>query len=154
MNFDVIVDERYKETEIKIYANKRDNKIDQIIDTIKQIENNKDIKLNGYINRELFILSLADINRFYTEFGVVYAEVEGESFRLKEKLYEIENKIQKTSFCRISKSEIVNINMIKKVDLSIKGTICIIFKDGSNSYTSRRFVKKVKEFLLKEKGSV
>ena len=120
MNFDVIIDEKYKETVIKIYANKRDNKIDQIIDTIKQIENNKDIKLNGYINRELFILSLADINRFYTEFGVVYAEVEGESFRY----------------------------------LSIKGTICIIFKDGSNSYTSRRFVKKVKEFLLKEKGSV
>ena len=116
MNFDVIIDEKYKETVIKIYANKRDNKIDQIIDTIKQIENNKDIKLNGYINRELFILSLADINRFYTEFGVVYAEVEGESFRLKEKLYEIENKIQKTSFCRISKSEVnwININLKKR----------------------------------------
>ena len=154
MNIDVIEDKKYIETEIKIYTNKRDNKIEKIIDSIKSIEDKKEIKINGYIDRELFILNLSNINKFYTEFGISYAQIEDISYRLKEKLYMLEDMIKETSFIRISKSEIINVDKIKKIDLSLRGTICITFKDGSNAYTSRRFVKRVKEFLLKEKGCV
>ena len=154
MNIDVIEDKKYIETEIKIYTNKKDNKIEKIIDSIKSIEDKKEIKINGYIDRELFVLNLSNINKFYTEFGISYAQIEDISYRLKEKLYMLENMIKETSFIRISKSEIINVDKIKKIDLSLRGTICITFKDGSNVYTSRRFVKRVKEFLLKEKGCV
>lgn len=154
MNIDVIVDKKYIDTEIKIYTDKKDNKIEEIINSIKNCANKKDIHLNGYINKELFILNLSNVNKFYTEFGIAYAQVEDESYKLKEKLYEIEEMVKNTPFIRISKSEIVNIDNIKKIDLSLKGTICIIFKNGSNAYTSRRFMKKVKSFLLEEKGSV
>ncbi|MDO5293608.1 MAG: LytTR family transcriptional regulator DNA-binding domain-containing protein [bacterium] len=36
---------------------------------------------------------------------------------------------------------------IKKFDLSLNGTVCIYFKDGTNTFVSRRYVKKVKSKL-------
>ena len=66
---------------------------------------------------------------------------------LKARLYELEERLAKKNFIRISNSEIVNFSKIKNFDLSLAGTITIIFKDGSKTYVSRRYVKKIKQFL-------
>ena len=50
-------------------------------------------------------------------------------------------------FIRISKSEIVNLKMVDSLDLSFIGTICIKLKNGTNTYVSRRYVKKIKQIL-------
>lgn len=50
-------------------------------------------------------------------------------------------------FVRVSNSEIINLKKIKNFDLSLAGTICVKFLDGSTTYVSRRYVTKIKEIL-------
>lgn len=63
------------------------------------------------------------------------------------KLYELESQLDKRQFIRISKSEIVNIRKIKKLDISHAGTIKVALMDGTETYTSRRNVSKLKAVL-------
>jgi len=70
-----------------------------------------------------------------------------EVYSIQEKLYELEERLDEGQFFRISKSEIVNLKKIKRLDLSITGTIKVILSDGTESYTSRRNVTKLKQIL-------
>ena len=48
---------------------------------------------------------------------------------------------------RISKSEIINLRFVKRLDLSITGTIGIQLKTGETAYVSRRYVNRIKSIL-------
>ena len=61
-------------------------------------------------------------------------------------MYEIEHRLN-NSFVRISRSEIINISYIKKLDLYFKGTIAVELKNGTVSYVSRRNLKNFKKVL-------
>ena len=50
-------------------------------------------------------------------------------------------------FLRISNSEIVNSAAILRLDISLTGTIGVELRGGIRTYASRRYVKKIKEFL-------
>lgn len=52
-----------------------------------------------------------------------------------------------TSFIRISKSEIVNIEMIEKLLLEPNGLIRMYLKNEDYTYSSRRYLKSIKERL-------
>jgi DNA-binding LytR/AlgR family response regulator len=69
------------------------------------------------------------------------------SYVVQEKLYELEERLDAGQFFRISKSEIVNLKKIKRLDMSITGTIKVILSDGTETYTSRRNVTKLKQCL-------
>ena len=155
MKIDVIVDEKYKETEVKIYTSKRDEEVDSIIRKIEQasMEKKENIVINAYIDKVAYRVKISNVNRFYTELGSTYVSADGVTYKIKNKLYELEEKLKNTSFVRISKSEIINVDKILKIDMSFVGTIQVYFIDGSTTYVSRRFIKKVKRFLMEEKGS-
>ena len=50
-------------------------------------------------------------------------------------------------FLRISKSEIINLRKIERLDMSITGTIKVVLTDGTETFTSRRNVTKLKKSL-------
>ena len=62
-------------------------------------------------------------------------------------LYELEGKLDRHTFVRISNSEIVNLRKVAALDLSLTGTIRLKLTDGTVCYASRRYVKKIKEAL-------
>lgn len=96
---------------------------------------------------EKVMIPLRDILRFYSENQKVIArDMEG-SYVVQEKLYELEERLDAGQFFRISKSEIVNLKKIKRLDMSITGTIKVILSDGTETYTSRRNVTKLKQCL-------
>lgn len=67
-------------------------------------------------------------------------------------MYELEEELEESVFIRISKAEIINIRKIKRVDMNTIGTIKVIMRDGTETYTSRRNVTRLKKAL--EKGIV
>lgn len=96
---------------------------------------------------EKVMIPLRDILRFYSENQKVIArDMEG-SYVVQEKLYELEERLDAGQFFRISKSEIVNLKKIKRLDMSITGTIKVTLSDGTETYTSRRNVTKLKQCL-------
>ena len=68
-------------------------------------------------------------------------------FDLKERLYELEARLDRHTFVRISQSEIVNLTKVTALDLTLTGTIKMTLAGDTVCYVSRRYVKKIKEAL-------
>ena len=96
---------------------------------------------------EKVVIPLRDILRFYTENQKVMAQDGSGVYSTQEKLYELEERLDEGMFFRISKSEIVNLKKIRRLDMSVTGTIKVILADGTETYTSRRNVTKLKQCL-------
>ncbi len=92
-------------------------------------------------------LSEADILRCYGEEKGVKVQTIGAVYDLRERLYELEARLDRHTFVRISHSEIVNLRKVTALDLSLTGTIRIALTGGTVCYVSRRYVKKIKETL-------
>ena len=88
-----------------------------------------------------------DILRCYGEDKGVRVQTPAGVYDLKERLYELEGKLDRHAFVRISHSEIVNLRKVTALDLSLTGTIRITLAGGTVCYASRRYVKKMKEAL-------
>ena len=143
MDIEVIVDDKYKNTKIAIYTNKLSDDITCLIDYIK---NQKYSKIYGFLNDTLYFLNLNDIFLIYSENGKVYAKTNENTYLLKYRLYQLEELLD-NNFIRISNSEIINIKKVKNLDFSIFGTIKINFINNTYTYASRRFIKKIKDYL-------
>ena len=93
--------------------------------------------------------SPADILRFYAEDKGVFALLaDGQVCTVRARLYELEELLDRHTFVRISHSEIVNLKQVTALDLSLSGTIKITLANGAAvCYTSRRYVKKIKQAL-------
>ena len=68
-------------------------------------------------------------------------------FSVRERLYELEERLDRQQFVRISHSEIVNLRQVTGLDLGLTGTIRMTLTGGVTTYVSRRYVKKIKEVL-------
>lgn len=89
--------------------------------------------------------------RFYTDGkGVAAQTVEG-VYTVGLRLYELEERLDRRRFVRISNSEIVNLDQVTALDLSLAGTIRMTLTGGSYAYVSRRYVKRIKETLQLER---
>lgn len=93
------------------------------------------------------LLQPADILRFYTDGKGVLAQTEAQTCTVHLRLYELEERLDRHTFVRISNSEIINLKQITALDLKLSGTIRITLKGGVVTYASRRSVKKIKEAL-------
>ncbi|MCT4507394.1 MAG: LytTR family transcriptional regulator [Tepidibacter sp.] len=78
----------------------------------------------------------------------VFCIVDNKKFKVKEKLYELEEKLRDHGFIRISKSFIVNIIKIDQIQPWFNGKLLLKMKDTSlNIYVTRRYLKEFKTFL-------
>lgn len=144
MKVNVQLDEKYTEPQALILTDKITDEINRAVELISGSSTQV---ILGFSGGKLTPLDENLITRFYSFDGKVFAVAGNEEFTLKARLYELEERLAKKNFIRISNSEIVNFSKIKNFDLSLAGTITIIFKDGSKTYVSRRYVKKIKQFL-------
>lgn len=103
--------------------------------------------LSGFRDNTLEVLEQSDISRFYASAGKVFAVTAKGEYSLRLRLYELEERIDKNLFVRISYSEIINLKKVKNFDLSFTGTICVSMLDGTVTYVSRRYVNKIKQVL-------
>ena len=88
-----------------------------------------------------------ELLRCFAQDKGVKAQTVGGVYDLKERLYELEGKLDRHTFVRISHSEIVNLKKVTALDLSLTGTIRMTLEGGTVSYVSRRYVKKIKEAI-------
>ncbi len=144
MNVEVIIDSKYSEPKIVIYTDKLSENISSLIEQIKETDISS---INGFLGDTVCILDLQDIYLFYSEEGKVFAKTSDNTYAVKYKLYELENILSNKDFVRISNSEIINFKKVKNLDFAFIGTIKINFLNDTYTYTSRRFIKKIKEYL-------
>lgn len=101
----------------------------------------------GFRGTEVTPLDPADILRFYGEDKAVSAQTASETYTVRLRLYELEQRLDARRFVRISHSEIVNLKQVTGLDLGLTGTIRMTLSGGTVTYVSRRYVKRIKEAL-------
>ena len=72
---------------------------------------------------------------------------ENQIYAVHLRLYELEERLDTTRFVRISNSEIINLDRVTAIDLSLAGTIRMTLEGAVHAYVSRRYVKKIKDTL-------
>ena len=118
----------------------------KLVDYINHYElscNNKVIVMDD--NYSLLEVEYADIVMFYSDKKNNYCVVKDKRYRVKGRLYELE-KIN-IDFIRISKNCIVNINHVKKFDMSETGKIIVIMDNNAEQIVSRRRTSEIMKYL-------
>lgn len=144
MQVEIKLDPNCQQTRIVVVTSQVD---EQIYDLVQQLSQQSPMILSGFRGEDAEILDPAKLLRVYASEGKVMAVTTEGEYVLKMRLYEVEKRLDKRNFVRISNSEIINLKQVKKFDLSYAGTICVSFYDGTTSYVSRRNVAKIKEVL-------
>lgn len=138
------------EIEITVKASKNSNILTKIIDNIQSISGNIET-IVGSKDNNISIINVEDVVSFYSKEQSNYCKTLKGCFKIKNKLYELDETLDKSYFIRISNSCIINIKFVESFDLSMIGNIIVKFTDGTSEYVSKRRISNVMKFL-KERG--
>lgn len=139
------IDKIYNIPEIQVCNCELNQQVKQLVEDISAFVN-EGIAGTDFRGEKIMIPT-REIFRIYTENQRVMVQDANGIYSTQEKLYELEHRLEEGQFFRISKSEIVNLKKIRRLDMSITGTIKVILSDGTETYTSRRNVTKLKQIL-------
>ena len=145
------ISDEFADIEIVINAPKLTEEVKKIEEELlsKVSENKKNVI--GMQGNDIFLINVSDVIVFYSEEKSNYCKTNDGIYRIKEKIYYLEEILPKNDFIRISNSKIINIDFVKCFNTSIIGKIIIIFKDESEEIVSRRRTSDILKFL-KERG--
>lgn len=139
MKCTLIITDNHEE-EVVIYAREKT----KLIEDIENLIRDNAFELIGYSGYEAVNLRTDEVVCFLVEEGKVYAITDKNRFRLKCRLYQLEETLPE-NFVKINQSCIANIKKIERFNTSVSGTLLIKFKNGYKDYVSRRQMKAVKE---------
>ena len=142
MKVELNIDEKFKEILVTISTDKINDEVQELVNYIEY----KEDYLVGIADDQVCVLDISDIIRVFVGDRKVFVVTTKGKFIVRKKLYEMNNLLTK-DFVKISQSEIANIKFIKNLDLSIRGTIVIVYKNSDISYVSRRLLKDFKTKL-------
>ena len=142
MKVELNIDEKFKEILVTISTDKINDEVQELVNYIEY----KEDYLVGIADDKVCVLDISDIIRVFVEDRKVFVVTTKGKFVVRKKLYEMNNLLTK-DFVKISQSEIANIKFVKNLDLSIRGTIVIVYKNSDISYVSRRLLKDFKTKL-------
>ena len=114
---------------------------------IQQLTARAAVPIIGYQQDKAFPLQHDSLVRVWAANGHVYAATEMDEFLLRQRLWELEERLASHHFIRISNSEIINLRCVIAFDLSLTGTICVSLQGGQISYVSRRYVRTIRQAL-------
>lgn len=144
MQIEIRIDESAKEPKVIVLTDKVTDEVNALV---KRIYESRPQAVAGFKDDVLEIIQPAEIVRVYCAHQKVYVASERGEYLARLRLYEFEERLDRSVFIRISNSEIVNLKKVRSLDLSYSGTICVRFVDGTTTYASRRYVGRVKQAL-------
>ena len=145
-----ISEKNSEEIEVVIKAPKLSEKIESIVEKIYDIGNTEIQTIVGRKENVVTLIETSHIVRFYSNNQNNYCETLEDIYKIKKRLYELEQNLDKTNFIRISHSCIVNMKYVKCFDLSMIGNVTVILKNGIREEVSKRRISYILK-LLKEK---
>lgn len=144
MKIEIKIDDTAPETKVIIVTPEMTESVQALV---KRLSEEQPRVIAGFSGDTVRLLEQNEILRIYAAEGKVFAATEKDEFTLRLRLYELEERLDKKRFVRISNSEIVNLGKITGFDLSFTGTIQVSLTNGTSTYVSRRYVSKIKTTL-------
>ncbi|MGN1025263.1 MAG: LytTR family DNA-binding domain-containing protein [Faecousia sp.] len=144
MQIEIQIDENVKEPKIIVITDKMTEEVSEIL---KKLSEERGQTIAGFKDDIVNVLEPDSLFRIYASNSKVFAQTDHGEYQLRLRLYELEQRLDRHSFVRISNSEIINLKKVKGFDLSFSGTICVMLSNGTVTYVSRRYVAKIKQIL-------
>ena len=144
MKIQLMIDEKFQETEIHICAKQYTEQIERLMKQLQVVQTTA--VLDGYLQQEIHMLKVQDIYYIHAEGPKVYLQTTEQEFESKRKLYELETLLSH-DFARVSKSTLVNIDKISFIQMERFGSTEIILDDESSVHVSRKYLKELKSRL-------
>lgn len=133
--------DEYKETEVDIRCRKIDEQIQQIIDIAKHSAKTLTVKADGASK----IIKTQSVYYFESVDEKSFAYCKDNVYSLDMKLYEIEQTLADSSFVRISKSCILNIDVLDSVRVLLNGKMEALLLNGEKLVINRHYVPAFKK---------
>lgn len=144
MKVELQIKETYEEEKLIVQTPQPTEKVQKVIEFAENIDQKETIK--GKIDNQVYLVEISKIQRFYIENRKVLAETASQTYGVDLRLYQV-LELLPTTFIQISQSEIVNIDAISHLKLTPNGLVEIFLKNESFTYSSRRYLKTIKEKL-------
>lgn len=104
------------EYEITIIASEMSKELSIIINNIQNLANKKISIITAEKDNKIYLLETEKVEKFYSKNQNVYCIYENKSYKIRKKLYELEDLLDNNIFIRISNSCIINIKQIECFD--------------------------------------
>ena len=148
MKVELQISESYEEEKLIVQAPQETEKVQKVIEFAENLDLKEKIKgkIKGKIEDQVYLIEIRNIQRFYIENRKVLAETAGQTYTIDLRLYQI-LELLPSNFIQISQSEIINIDSISHLKLTPNGLVEIFLKNENFTYSSRRYLKTIKEKL-------
>lgn len=146
------VSNEFKEVSIIINTPEMSDEIQKLIKYISNI-NNTPSQIIANKNNKIYFIDLDKIICFFSKDKYNYVRTIEDTYKIKYKLYELEEILNQKDFIRISNSCIINMNQVICFDTSILSTVTVKLKDNTQETVSKRNLTKINK-LLKERGNL
>lgn len=146
------ISSEFKETSITINAPELSDEIQNLIQYISNI-NTIPNQIVANKNNKIYFIDLEKVICFFSKDKYNYVRTKEGTYKIKHKLYELEEIFKQKDFIRISNSCIININQVECFDTSILGTVLVKLKDNTQETVSKRNVSQIKKLLI-ERGNL
>lgn len=120
----------------------------QIADLVDYIEKSGKVADRLTVKRgdEVHLLAMDDIYRLAIEDKVLHVKTENQDFTSNLRLYQVRD-ILSGDFLQISQSEMINLKQLDHLQVTANGLVKIIMKNGDYTYSSRRYLKMIRETI-------
>lgn len=95
---------------------------------------------------QVYLLEHEEIVRLYLEDRLLQVETVENVYTSNLRLYQVKEDLP-ANFLQISQSEIIHIKQLDHLKLTANGLVKLVMKNGSVTYSSRRYLKVIKERL-------
>lgn len=141
MKIIINIDEHVPETEITINCNQLTDEIENIMATLRIMNQ----QLLVYKEEENHLLEVSRISYIEALERKTFVYTENEVFESKLKLYEMEEKLCRYGFFRVSKSCLVNLKYVKTIRNDVERRIRLTLKNGEQIMVSRQYAEEMKK---------
>jgi DNA-binding LytR/AlgR family response regulator len=125
------------ETEVEIRFREKDEEVENLISAVNSARDKLiGIKDNG----DIVPVSYSKILYFEAVDRYVFAYTSANVYKIRNTLYELEDMCRTKSFVRISKSQIVNLNAVRKISPDDGRKLRLLLANGETVIVSRGFV--------------
>lgn len=143
MKINLTIDPKLSEERVDLHLKTLSEDWEHILDRIHQLSQPK---LTAHLGRQVYFLATEDIDQIVIENKEVLAKSAGKSYQLHQRLYQL-LEILPANFLQISQSEIINMDKISHLEFTPKGLVKIFLTSGDYTFSSRRYLKAIKEAL-------
>lgn len=121
---------------------------EQVIHLVSYIQNldKQRSSLTVKKGEQVYLVEHDEIVRLYLEDKVLQVETVETTYTSNLRLYQVKEDLP-ANFLQISQSEIIHIKQLDHLKLTANGLVKLVMKNGSVTYSSRRYLKIIKERL-------